>query len=175
MFLAFDFFWAVHNNLLDQLVDRNCIQFLQVRILLCSRQCTLLLRKLSLSAGLVLQQHFMNEVIPEQLHVGQRALNTFQRSLVKCHFADVMDIAGAGITLIVGQNGFETPYRSGWHRNTALTHNPHNRRALRKYWSCRAWATVACWNEALVPVPIAPALQNFDYGIPIPMIWFIRQ
>lgn len=35
MFLAFDFFWAVHNNLLDQLVDRNCIQFLQVRILLC--------------------------------------------------------------------------------------------------------------------------------------------
>ena len=35
MLLAVDFFRAVHNDFLNQLVDRNRIQFLQVRILFC--------------------------------------------------------------------------------------------------------------------------------------------
>ena len=35
MLLAVDFFRAVHNDFLNQLINRGCIQFLQVRILLC--------------------------------------------------------------------------------------------------------------------------------------------
>ena len=61
-----------------------------------------LLCQFRLPAGFVLRQHFLGEIIPEQAHIGQRPLNTFQNPPIKRDFPDVVDFTGTCIALIVG-------------------------------------------------------------------------
>lgn len=61
-----------------------------------------LLLQLRPAAGLVLGQHLLGEVLPEHPHIGQGSLNAGKHQPVEHLFPDEMDLAGAGVALVVG-------------------------------------------------------------------------
>lgn len=87
------------NGILIEPLD-DFVQILHT--LLCPGKGFSFLYQLRFPASLVLRQHFLRKVIPEQPHIGQRSLNTFQYPFVKRDLPDIMDFTRTRIALVVG-------------------------------------------------------------------------
>lgn len=96
---------AVYHDLTYQLADKGRVQLLDFHVLVHQLQepahvgnlpdlALGLLFQPRPTAGLVLGQYLLGEVLPEHLYIGQNALNAD-----KLLFSDQMDFAGAGVAL----------------------------------------------------------------------------